>query len=491
MDVVLAIDHGTTRTKAVAIGRDMQIVAAGTAELTQIYPQPGWVEQRPADILRTTQTAIERCLAALPPGTRIGAAGLANQGETVLIWDRTSGAPLGNAIGWQDRRTADWCAALAADGAGERVHARTGLFLDSYFSASKVRWLLDHTPNGQARAEAGELVLGTTDTWLLWNLSGGRLHLTDRTTASRTLLLDLRRREWDDELLTLFDIPRAMLPVLAPCAGIAGEIDLPGYADTVPVMGLMVDQQAALFGHACLQPGMVKASYGTGTFVLMNIGDTPRLSAQGLITTLAWSLPDRTAYALEGGVYTTGAAVQWLVDGLGIMTHPDESAALAQSVPDNGGVYLVPAFAGLAAPHWKADARGFIGGLTRGSSRYHIVRAALEGIAYRVRDVVAAMQADGQTAPGTLRADGPATRNEFLMQFQADMLGVPVEVAADTETTARGAGLLAGLALGWWTLDDIAAAWRCAARYEPQMRESQREILYAQWLRAVKRAAMQ
>ncbi len=488
MNVLLGIDHGTTRTKVLALDPEMRVVAEGTAELPQVYPQPGWIEQRPADILNTVNDAIRTCMNALPRGANIAGIGLANQGETVLVWERATGTSVYNAIVWQDRRTADECARLEREGLSERVHARTGLYLDPYFSATKVRWILDHIPDGHTRAHAGELVLGTTDTWLLWNWSRGQLHVTDVTTASRTLLFNLHTLAGDDELLALFGIPRVMLPRIFSCAEQVGEISLPKVAQPVPVLGLATDQQAALFGHACFAPGMVKATYGTGTFALMNIGVQPKLSRHGIVTTIAWKLGNEVIYAMDGGIYTTGAVVQWLVKGLGILSNAEESATLALSIEDNGGVYFVPALAGLAAPYWDPNARGLISGLTRAHTRAHIVRAALEGIAFRVRDVLAAMTADTGVTIQTLHVDGGATRNSFLMQFQADILNVPVEVAATTETTARGAALLAGLSAGWWNQDDIARSWRATTHYEPKMGESEREALYAEWLRAVQRA---
>ncbi len=488
MKVVLGIDHGTTRTKVLALDAEMRILAAAAAELPQVYPQPGWVEQRPEDILNTTTQAIGACIASLPHQASIAGVGLANQGETVLVWDKNTGAPLYNAIVWQDRRTAAQCSALRQAGWETFVHERTGLYLDSYFSATKVEWILDQVPNARARAQAGDLYLGTTDTWQLWNLSRRQLHITDATTASRTLFFNLHTLAWDDELLELFHVPRAMLPHVQNCAGYAGDAFLPGGEAPVPVMGLVVDQQAALFGHACLTPGLVKVTYGTGTFVLMNMGDRPKLSEHALLTTVAWVLPDATAYAFDGGIYTTGAAVQWLVEGLGILEAAEQSAAVAQSVPDNGGVFVVPAFAGLAAPYWDSKARGLVIGLARASTRAHIVRATLEGIAYRVRDVLTAMERDAGIPFRALRVDGGPARNSFLMQFQADILNVPLHVAAAPETTARGAALMAGLGLGWWTGNDIAQGWRAAATYEPTMSQDQREALYARWQRAVQRA---
>lgn len=488
MNVILGIDHGTTRTKVLALDSEMRVVAQFASELPQIYPQPGWVEQRPTDILRITGEAIAGCLGALPAGATVSAVGLANQGETVVVWDRRTGEPVYNAIVWQDRRTADECAALTRAGAGERVHQLTGLYLDPYFSATKIRWILDHIPGGRRRAEAGDLLIGTTDSWLLWNLSHHQLHCTDVTTASRTLLFNLHTLSWDAELLDLFGIPSAGLAKIHGCADPVGDIFLYDRADPVPVMGLMVDQQAALFGHACLMEGMAKVTYGTGTFALMNVGRTPKLSSQGLVTTVAWDVPGERAYAFDGGIYTTGAAVQWLAEGLGILPTVEESARIAQSVPDNGGVFLVPALAGLAAPFWDTGARGLMIGMTRATTRAHIVRAALEGIAFRVRDVLTAMQADAEIPIRMLRVDGGPAQNSFLMQFQSDILNVPIQVAATGETTARGVGLLAGLGLGWWTWQDILQSWQAAAVYEPAMQEDQRAALYLRWQGAVQRA---
>lgn len=488
MNVILGIDHGTTRTKVLALDSEMRIVAQGSAELPQVYPQPGWVEQRPADILQTTTDAVAACIAALPRDAVIAGVGLANQGETVLVWERETGVPVYNAIVWQDRRTVAQCNALMEAGWQKSVHERTGLELDPYFSATKIRWILDHIPHGTARAQAGELLVGTTDTWLVWNFSRHALYVTDPTTASRTLLYNLHTHTWDAELADVFGVPVEMLPNIVGCAAYAGDIFLPGSAEPAPLMGLVVDQQAALFGHACLAPGLTKVTYGTGTFVLMNIGATPKLSAQGLLTTVAWVLPDETAYAFDGGIYTTGAAVQWLTEGLGILQTVAESAAVAQSVPDNGGVFLVPAFSGLAAPYWDSNARALMIGMTRATTRAHVVRATLEGIAYRVRDVLTAMSKDAGLAFRALRADGGPSQNPFLMQFQADILNVPMQVAATGETTARGAGLMAGLAHGWWTLNDMSASWHASAEYEPSMDAGEREALYARWLRAVERA---
>lgn len=489
MAVILGIDHGTTRTKAVAFDRDLRVVAQASVDLRQIYPRPGWVEQDPLEILHVTHEAVVRCLSAgrLRAGD-VAAVGLANQGETVVMWERSTGTPVYNAIVWQDRRTGEMCDALRRDGKDALVHERTGVFVDPYFSATKLRWILDHVPDGQARAERGELLAGTTDTWLIWQWSDRRLHVTDPSTASRTMLFNLHQFDWDPELLRLFGVPRQILPLVVPSAGVAGEMRRSPLEQDVPLTGLAVDQQAALFGHSCLQPGMAKVTYGTGAFVLMTIGPRPTLSQHGLITTVAWHLPDRRDYAFDGGLLVAGAAVQWLRDGLGILDDVNESESVAASVPDSGGVYFVPALAGLAAPHWAPKARGMIVGLTSYTTRAHLVRATLEGIAFGVRDIVEAMDTEAGTRLEVLRADGGPTGNTSLMQVQADLLGVPVEVAAIAESTALGAAGLAGVGLGWWTPEEIGGRRQVGRVYRPDVPEQARERRYAEWHRAVELA---
>lgn len=486
MDVVIGIDHGTTRTKAIALDSELRVVAGGAAPLGTSFPKPGWVEQDPLEILRVTRDALEQCLAHLPKDARVLGIGLANQGETVVLWDRLTGRPIYPAIVWQDRRTSDLCDQLAASGFDGVVRQRTGLRLDPYFSASKIRWVLDHVPEARKLLQDGRLMVGTTDTWIIWNWSAGKLYLTDATTASRTALLDIERIVWDEDLLNGFGLSGITLPAIVRSDEVVGMLSpLPGIE--LPLAGLAVDQQAALLSHACLEPGMTKATYGTGTFILMQIGHVPQRSQHGLLTTVAWLLRTGPCYALDGGVYTTGAAVQWLVEGLGLLRDPAESADLARTVADNGGVVFVPALAGLSAPYWDARARGLLIGLTRATTRAHVVRAVLEGIAFSVRAIVEAMERDSGVRISVLRVDGGPTANEFLMQFQADILGVPVEVAQETEATARGAALLAGLGLGLWDLQTIAERWTYRRIFEPTLPETVRSSLVSQWERAVER----
>jgi glycerol kinase len=414
--------------------------------------------------------------------------GITNQRETAIVWDRDTGAPVGNAIVWQDRRTAAMCDQLRARGLEPVIQARTGLLLDAYFSGTKIAWLLDHVPEARARAEAGRLAFGTVDTWLVWNLTGGRAHLTDATNASRTLLFDIHTGRWDEELLGLFRIPMSMLPEVRPSSEPYGEITAPGFAGP-PVAGIAGDQQAALFGQMCIAPGMTKSTYGTGCFLLQGTGARPVASSHRLLTTVAWRIRDRTDYALEGSVFSGGAVVQWLRDGLGLIRSAEEVEALAASVPDSGGAVLVPAFAGLGAPHWDPYARGALVGLTRGITAAHVARAALEGIAFQVADVLDAMRADSREEVTELRVDGGAARNDLLMQFQADVCGVPVVRPAVIETTALGAAYLAGLAVGFWkSPEQIAGQWRVDRRFEPRMPPGPVATLRDRWQRAVERA---
>jgi glycerol kinase len=456
------------------------------AELPQLYPRPGWVEHDPDAILRVTRQAIGDCLAAPAlRGARVVGIGLANQGETVVVWDRASGRPVCNAITWQDKRTTNFCNDLKRQGWASYVHERTGVFLDPYFSATKLRWILDHTPDGQRRAETGELLAGTTDTWLLWNLSGRQLHITDPSTASRTMLFNLRSLGWDADMLALFCIPHAMLAGIVPSAGIAGELFLTGSATATPIAGLAVDQQAALFGQGCLRPGMMKITYGTGAFALMTTGAEPVFSDRGLLTTVAWRLLGATAYALDGGVLMAGGALQWLRDGLGILDRVDDSEVIGASVKDSGGVYLVPALAGLAAPYWAPEARGVILGLTSHTTRAHLVRAALEGIALSVCDVVEAMSSEIGRPPAVIRVDGGPTRNQTLMQIQADVLGRTIETAAVAEATARGAAMLAGVGCGWWSPEDATSRTEAGRTFTPRGPEQERQARRERWRRAI------
>ncbi|MDT5268041.1 MAG: glycerol kinase [Acidobacteriota bacterium] len=488
---VLAIDQGTTGTTALVFDRDCRVRGRGYSEFTQHYPRPGWVEHDAEEIWRVSLSATADALAAA--GVEAGslcAVGITNQRETVVAWERDTSAPVARAVVWQDRRTAAMCDELKARGLEDSIRAKTGLVLDPYFSGTKLRWLLDNTPGLRARAAAGEVAFGTVDSWLVWKLTGGRAHVTDPSNASRTLLFDIERLAWDDELLALFDVPRAALPEVLPSSFVYGHTEPSAFFGArVPVAGLAGDQQAALFGQGCYEPGAAKNTYGTGSFLLMNTGHAPVASRAGLLTTVAWQLDEEPAeYALEGSIFVTGAAVQWLRDGLGIINSADETEALARSLDSNEGVYFVPALAGLGAPHWDAYARGAIVGLTRGTTRAHLARAALEAMCYQTRDVASAMERDSGVRLKDLRVDGGAVGNGFLMQFQADILGVPVEVPEVTETTAAGAAYLAGLAVGFWQdRREIATRWRVARRYEPRMPEAERERLHRRWLRAVER----
>ena len=489
MTYILALDQGTTSSRAIVFDRDGAIRAVAQKEFTQIFPKAGWVEHD-ADEIWTSQmgVAAEALERAGVRARDVAAIGITNQRETTVVWDRATGDPVHHAIVWQDRRTAQFCEQLKADGAGRLVQEKTGLLIDAYFSASKIRWILDHVPGARERAAAGRLAFGTVDSWLIWRLTGGAHHVTDVSNASRTMLFNIRTLAWDDELLRLFDVPRSMLPGVRASSGVYGQAAVPGLAD-VPIAGVAGDQQAALFGQMCRQPGMSKNTYGTGCFLLQNIGTEPTLSRQQLVTTVAWKIGARTDYALEGSVFIGGAVVQWLRDGLGLIRAAADVEPLALSVPDNGGVYLVPAFAGLGAPHWDPFARGTIVGLTRGATAAHIARAALESIAFQVADLLDAMHADAGIPLKELRVDGGAAINNMLMQIQADLLGVPVVRPAVTETTALGAAYLAGLAVGYWqSPDDITGQWRVDRRFDPRMAEASRSALRGRWSAAVERA---
>ncbi len=488
---ILALDQGTSGSTALVVDLDGRVVARGYAELSQHYPQPGWVEHDPEEIWATVGQAAAAALRdARVSGVEIAVIGITNQRETAVIWDRTTGKPIHRAIVWQCRRTARLCDRLRADGAEPLVRERTGLVLDAYFSGTKIRWLLDEVPGARRRAERGELAFGTVDSWLLWKLTGGGVHATDATNASRTLCLNLATVDWDDEMLRLLGVPREVLPVVLPSAGVFGEtVDLGWIPGGVPIAGVAGDQQAALFGQACFEPGMAKNTYGTGCFVLLNTGTTPVASRHGLLTTVAWRIAGQTTYALEGSVFIAGAVIQWLRDGLGVLKSAPDSEAMATSVPDTGGVYFVPAFVGLGAPYWDMYARGTIVGLTRGTSSALLVRAALESIAYQSRDVLEAMAADAGHAVRTLRVDGGAVANDFLCQFQADLLGVPVERPHVIETTALGAAVLAGLGAGIWrSLGAIARRTTVERTFTPAMEGRERDLKYEGWRRAVERA---
>jgi glycerol kinase len=487
---ILALDQGTTSSRSLLFDARGHVVAQAQRELTQHFPRPGWVEHDAAEIWDSQRMTIADALRAAQATPRdIAAVGITNQRETTVLWDRTTGEPVAPAIVWQDRRTAPACELLRAAGHEPLISARTGLLLDPYFSGTKLCWLLDQIPGARARAERGELAFGTIDSWLLFKLTGHRRHLTDVTNASRTLFLDLRTGDWDDRMLALLNVPRACLPsVVDSCldASAAIEIELDGVK--LPVTGIAGDQQAALFGQACFQPGMAKNTYGTGCFALMNTGGEPHASRHRLLTTIAWRRGS-CQYALEGGVFMGGATVQWLRDGLGLIKHSDEVESLAASVADTGDVYLVPAFAGLGAPQWDAAARGTIVGLTRGSNRAHIARAALESIAFQTADLIEAMQQDAGQPLSELRVDGGAARNDLLLQFQADLLGVPVLRPVNTETTAFGAAALAGLGVGFWqSQSELAALWSLEKRFDPRMPRAEAAQRRARWRQAVERS---
>ena len=489
--LILAIDQGTTGSTALLFDETGRIVSNAYREIRQIYPQPGWVEHDPKEFIDTclevSREALDR---AGVSASRLSGVGITNQRETTIVWDRNSGEPVCNAIVWQCRRTAPLCEELKRKGLEQPVREKTGLLIDAYFSATKLRWILDNIPQGQQRAEQGKLLFGTVDSWLIWNLTGGAAHVTDYSNASRTMLFNIHTLEWDKDILAALNIPEAVLPRVMPSSNIYGEIPQGVLGDApVPVASAVGDQQASLFGQACYQPGITKNTYGTGSFILLNTGGRPISSQKGLVATLAWGLGGEVVYALEGSIFVTGAAIQWLRDGLSIITSAPETEVLASSVPDNGGVYFVPAFVGLGAPHWDMYARGTILGLTRGTTREHLVRATLESIAYQTRDVIEAMRDEAGLDIPLLRVDGGGSANAFLMQFQADMLGVPIQVAAVTETTALGAAYLAGLAVGLWeNTAELQKLWRAVRTYEPGMSADQRETLYTDWKRAVERA---
>lgn len=485
---ILAMDQGTTSSRAILFDKRGRQVSTAQREFKQYFPEPGWVEHDPMEIW-STQAGVtaEATTKAGLNGKNIAAIGIANQRETTVVWDRQSGAPVYNAIVWQDKRTADYCEALKARGEAKRIRKKTGLVLDPYFSATKIKWILDHVEGARQRAEAGELLFGTIDTWLIWNLTRGQLHITDATNASRTLLYNLNTLDWDDELLTLFDIPKSMLPSVQPSSAVYGETKTTIFASKVPIAGIAGDQQAALFGQRCTEPGMVKNTYGTGCFMLMNVGAKPVRSEQNLLSTVAWQIGETTQYALEGSIFIGGALVQWLRDNLGIIHRSEQVEQLASSVPDAGGVVFVPAFAGLGAPHWNAEAKGSLFGLTRLTTDAHIARASLEAIAYQTMDVLKAMEADSGVPIKELRVDGGATVDDFLMQFQANVLDTRVVRPSVIETTALGAAYLAGLAVGYWKdYDEIKSLWAVDKAFSPIRDRTSVESGIQQWYRAVR-----
>ena len=487
MKAILALDQGTTSSRAIVFGHDGAILAVAQQEFRQIFPQSGWVEHEAEEIWRTQfDTAQAALKKAGLTAADIAAIGITNQRETTLLWDRKTGEPIHNAIVWQDRRTASFCDGLKAAGRAQEVQERAGLVIDAYFSGSKVRWLLDNVPGARARAERGELAFGTIDSWLVWKLTHGERHIIDVSNASRTMLYNLRGY-WDDELLNLLGVPRSVLPEVRSSSEVYGETSVFGAA--IRIAGIAGDQQAALFGQNCFERGLAKNTYGTGCFMLMNIGTEPQISRNQLLTTVAWRIGDKTEYALEGSVFIGGAAVQWLRDGLGIIKTSAEVETLAASVPDSGGVYLVPAFAGLGAPHWDQYARGVITGITRGTSAAHIARAALEGIAFQVADVLEVMKADSGIAMNGLRVDGGASANDMLMQFQADILQVPVVRPTVIETTALGAAYLAGLAVGFWKdREEVSRGWQAERTFEPRSSADEAAHRRSRWQQALNRA---
>lgn len=488
MSYILALDQGTTSSRSILFDRDANIVSTGQKELRQIFPRSGWVEHDPHDIWNDqVETALSALGKAGIPNKQVSALGLTNQRETSIIWDRRSGQPIYNAIVWQDRRTADICDRIRQEHA-DLIRERTGLEVDAYFSASKIKWLLDNVPNARKRSEAGELAFGTVDSWLLWNLTGGRLHITDVSNASRTMLFDIHSLDWSQDLLNIFDIPYTLLPDVRSSSEIYGEVECPAALSGLPIGGIAGDQQAALFGQACFDAGSTKNTYGTGCFMLQNTGEVPSVSKNRLLTTVGWQIGGETRYAIEGSVFIGGAVIQWLRDELGIIRSSSGVEALAASVADNGGVYFVPAFAGLGSPHWAQHARGTITGLTRGTGSAHIARAAVESIAFQTADLLKAMNADTGSGLAELRVDGGASCNDALLQFQADLLQIPVVRAGVTETTALGAAYLAGLASGLWSSkEELSLHWKAGRTFTPRMSDADAAQYLEGWHNAVER----
>lgn len=490
---ILAFDAGTSSSRAIVFDRERRVVAVSQREFRQIYPRPGWVEHDPVEIWETQLAVAREALEkASLSATDIAAIGITNQRETTVVWNRETGRPVCNAIVWQCRRTSDACDELKRRGLAEPIRAKTGLLIDAYFSGTKLRWILDNVKGAREDAAAGKLLFGTIDTWLVWNLTGGRVHATDVSNASRTMLFDIGALRWDGDILRELDIPASVLPEVRPSSGDFGESDAALFGASIPICGVAGDQQSALFGQACFEAGDAKNTYGTGCFMLMNTGTRRVPSANGLLTTIAWSLGGQTSYALEGSVFTAGAAIQWLRDELGLLSRASDSEAMARAVPDTNGCYVVPAFTGLGAPYWDQYARGAIFGLTRGVGRNHIVRATLESLAYQTADVLDAMRKDAGIALNALRVDGGASANDFLMQFQSDIVGVPVERPACIETTALGAACLAGLSAGLWSgPDELKADTEGLRRFEPSLSYEAREAALNGWHRAVDRVRSQ
>jgi glycerol kinase len=488
--LILALDQGTTSSRAILFDRQGNVLGVAQREFAQHYPKAGWVEHDASEIWETQLAVAREVLSkTVTPPEKIAAIGITNQRETTVLWDRRTGRPLHRAIVWQDRRTAERCDELRQQGIAPRIEATTGLVLDPYFSGTKLEWLLNHVPGARSLADAGHLAFGTIDSWLIWNLTGGKLHVTDSSNASRTMLMRLQNGAWDEEMLQLLNIPRSVLPEIRHSSGVLGMTDAEHLGIALPIAGVAGDQQAALFGQNCVHHGMAKNTYGTGCFMLMHIGDKPTPSKRKLLTSVAWSTQRGIEYALEGSVFIAGAAVQWLRDGLGIIRSSAEVEALAKSVEDNDGVYLVPAFAGLGAPHWDAYARGTIVGITRRTTAGHLARAALEGIAFQVADVLSAMEQDSEIQIRQLRVDGGASANDLLMQFQADIMQVPVVRPRIIETTALGAAYLAGLAVGYWSsMEEIESLWQAEKVFEPIMPSDEAQQRRARWAKALERS---
>ena len=484
---ILAIDQGTTSSRAIIFDKQGKIQSVSQQEFTQYFPRPGWVEHDAEEIWSSEYSVITDAIAKMGvDAASLSAIGITNQRETTIVWDAVTGKPVSHAIVWQDRRTAEYCDTLKSLGLVDMIRSRTGLIIDAYFSATKVRWILENVPGAKDKALRGELRFGTVDSWLVWNLTGGRVHATDVTNASRTMLFNIHTLEWDKDLLDLFGIPESMMPKVLGSSEVYGEANIEG--TKVPIAGIAGDQQSALFGQMCIEPGAVKNTYGTGCFLLMNTGDKPIMSSNNLLTTIAWKVGGKVSYALEGSIFVAGSVIQWLRDGLGLIKTSPESEALAASVPDNGGVYFVPALTGLGAPHWDAYATGSIYGITRGTTAAHIARAALEGIAFQTMDIVEAMGRDAGVPIRELKVDGGASRNNLLMQFQSDILGTSVVRPEVTETTALGAAYLAGLAVGYWSgIDEVRRQWSAERVFTPQMDAEGVKSAKAGWANAIER----
>ena len=486
---ILALDQGTSSSRAIVFDQFGQTKAVSQKEFTQIFPKPGWVEHNPMEIWSSQASVIAEAITSIDiNGLNIAAIGITNQRETTIVWDAETGEPVYNAIVWQDRRTSEFCDSLKRDGRTDLIRSKTGLIIDAYFSATKILWILENVPGARKRAEEGKLRFGTVDTWLIWMLTRGEIHVTDVTNASRTMLFNIHTLEWDKELLNLFNIPESMMPQVKSSSEVYGYTKTTLFAHEVPIAGIAGDQQAALFGQMCTEPGSVKNTYGTGCFMLMNSGERPIMLSNNLLTTIAWKIGDKVNYALEGSIFVAGSVVQWLRDGLGIIRSSSEVEALAASVQDNGGVYFVPALTGLGAPHWDQYAKGSIYGLSRGTTAAHIARAALEGIAFQTMDIVNAMQKDAGVTLKELKVDGGASRNNLLMQFQADILGTSVIRPTVTETTALGAAYLAGLAVGYWeSIDHIKSQWGVEMEFKPEASQESVDQLKAGWADAIGR----